>query len=182
MTMRRLPTFFIAVAIGFWVLLSGSGTALRAQDASPAAEALPQIAIDFGNAWSSGDPEQLVAVYAEDAVFEEVVLDGAVTHGRDELRAYAEAVYVAFPDFTATPVSGFADGNRAVLEWVLSGTYEGTFGTLPPGTGQRVEVRVATVLELTDDGLIAHDREYWDLATLLDQLGLMPGSEATPEP
>jgi hypothetical protein len=52
---------------------------------------------------------------------------------------------------------------------------------LPPGTGQQVEVRVASVLNLSDDGLIQHDSEYWDLATLLTQLGAMPGAEATPE-
>jgi steroid delta-isomerase-like uncharacterized protein len=170
-----LPLVFL---MGWIVFLP----ALGAQDASPTAAELPKIAVAFGEAWSSGDPDQLVAIYAEDGIFEEVVLGGAVTTGRDELRAYAEAVYAAFPDFTATPVGGFSSGNQAVLEWVLSGTYTGQFGPLPPGTGQAVEVRIATVLDLTDDGLIAHDREYWDFATLLDQLGLMPGAEEAASP
>ncbi|MGH2617784.1 MAG: ester cyclase [Thermomicrobiales bacterium] len=153
-----------------------------AQDASPTAADLPEIVIAFGEAWSSGDPEQLVAIYAEDVLFEEVVLDGTVTHGRDELRAYAEAVYAAFPDFTVTPMSGFVSGDRAVLEWVLTGTYEGQFGPLPPGSGQQVAVRVASVLELADDGLIRRDSEYWDFATVLTQLGAMPEVEAATTP
>lgn len=178
---RVLVSIVIVAALSFTGALT---LGVRAQEASPATGELPQIAIDYATAWSSGDPEQVAALYAEDAVFEEVVLGGAVTTGRDELRAYADAVYAAFPDFTATPVSGFASGNQAVLEWILSGTYTGQFGPLPPGTGQEVEVRVATVLDLTDDGLIQHDREYWDFATLLTQLGVMPGAEAaaTPEP
>jgi steroid delta-isomerase-like uncharacterized protein len=166
------------------VYASGMAPVSRAQEATPRSEALPEIAVTFSEAWSSGDPDRLVAIYAEDALFEEVVLGGAVTHSRDELRAYAEALYAAFPDFTATPVSGFVSGNWAIVEWVLTGTYTGQFGSLPPGTGQPVELRVATVLELDDDGMIRRDSEYWDSATVLTQLGAMPEAEvaATPAP
>jgi hypothetical protein len=43
-------------------------------------------------------------------------------------------------------------------------------------------VRIASVLTLDENGLIQHDSAYWDLATFLDQLGLMPaaGAAATP--
>ena len=154
----------------------------RAREATARSEALPEIALVFSEAWSSGDPEQLVTIYAEDALFEEVVLGGAVTHGRDELRAYAGAVYSAFPDFTATPVNAFASGNTVVVEWTLTGTYTGQFDPLPPGSGQRVNVRVATVLELTDRGLIQRDSEYWDFATVLTQLGVMAQAEPAATP
>ena len=154
----------------------------RAQEATPRLEELPAIAITFSEAWSSGDPEQLAAIYAEDAFFEEVILGGAVTQSRDELRAYAGAVYAAFPDFTATPVSAFVSDNRAVVEWTLTGTYSGQFGPLPPGTGQQVDVRVASILELADDGLIQRDSEYWDFATVLTQLGVMPAAEVSATP
>jgi steroid delta-isomerase-like uncharacterized protein len=69
-----------------------------------------------------------------------------------------------------------------VVEWTLTGTHAGQFGALPPGTGQQVDVRVATVLELADDGLIQHDSEYWDFATVLAQLGVMPQAEAVATP
>jgi steroid delta-isomerase-like uncharacterized protein len=154
----------------------------RAQEATARAEALPEIAVAFSEAWSSGDPEQLVAIYAGDALFEEVVLGGAVTHSRDELRAYAETIYAAFPDFTATPLSAFVSGDRVVIEWTLTGTYTGQFGPLPSGTGQQVEVRVATILELTDEGLIQRDSEYWDFATVLAQLGALQQAESAATP
>ena len=64
----------------------------------------------------------------------------------------------------------------------MTGNYTRQFGALRPGNGQRVEVRVATVLELSDDGLIQRDSEYWDFATVLTQLGLMPGAEAAATP
>ncbi len=169
------PTVLVSLLVLAVAPLADPALAAQAQDASPAA--LPPVLADFGTAWSSGDPERVLALYAEDALFEVVVLGGAVTRGRDELRAYAAAVYAAFPDFASTPTCGFVAGDRAVVEWVLTGTYTGQFGTLPPGTGQQVEVRVASVLEL-EGGLIRHDAEYWDLATLLSQLGLLPGGGA----
>ena len=98
-----------------------------------------------------------------------------MTQNDDELRDYAGAVYAAFPDFTVTPANAFGRDNRAVVEWTLTGTYSGS-RTLPPGTGQQVDVRVASVLELADDGLIQRDSEYWDFATVLTQLGEMPES------
>lgn len=178
---RSLPI----VAIAIFAVLALAGLSLRgadAQDASPPAVELPPIAVDFAAAWSSRDPAQLVAVYAEDAVFEEIVLDGPVIRGRDEMLTYGEAVYAAFPDFTAIPVDAFVSGDRAVVEWILSGTYRGQFGGLPAGTGQRIEIPVAAVFTLNDDGLIVHDREYWDFATLLSQLGMMPDAEPAGTP
>jgi steroid delta-isomerase-like uncharacterized protein len=181
--MRRSPliTAILMLLISA-VYASSMAPVSHAREATARSEALPEIALAFSEAWSSGDPEQLVTIYAEDALFEEVVLDGAVTRGRGELRAYAEMLYGAFPDFTATPVSAFAAGNRVVVEWILTGTYAGQFGALPPGTGQRVDVRVATVLELTDNGLIQRDSEYWDFATVLTQLGAMPQADAAATP
>jgi steroid delta-isomerase-like uncharacterized protein len=180
------PASFLVPGLIFALLalLAVSAVDVGAQESSLVAGELPRVAVAFAEAWSCGDPDKLIAIYSEDAIFEEVILGAAPIQGREALAAYAAAVYAAFPDFTATPVRGFASGNEAVLEWILSGTYEGTFGTLPPGAGQHVEVRVATVVELTENGLIAHDREYWDLATLLTQVGALPGveDEGTSEP
>jgi hypothetical protein len=48
-------------------------------------------------------------------------------------------------------------------------------GDLPgmPATGKPFSVRGATALQL-DDGRISRNSDYWDMATLLTQLGLMP--------
>lgn len=178
--MYRLVVLVVAVMLS---LLSSFGFAALgglAQEGSPMAGEMPSVAVAFAEAWSSGDPDQVAAIYAEDALFEEVILGGAVTTNRDDLRAYVGAVFAGFPDFTATPVAAYQMGDVVVVEWVLTGTYQGTFGTLPPGTGQPVEVRLASVLEVGSDGLITRDSEYWDLTTLLSQVGAMPGAEATP--
>jgi steroid delta-isomerase-like uncharacterized protein len=181
--MRRSPLITAILMLLISTLCASSMAPVsRAQEVTARSEALPEIALAFSEAWSSGDSEHLVTIYAEDALFEEVVRGGAVTRGRGELRAYAEMLYGAFPDFTATPVSAFVSDNRVVVEWILTGTYAGQFGALPPGTGQRVDVRVATVLELTDNGLIQRDSEYWDFATVLTPLGVMLQAEAAATP
>jgi steroid delta-isomerase-like uncharacterized protein len=165
-------------------VLVGTAPALAnpAQDASRAGSvaALPQIVADYGAAWSSGDPTRVAALYADDALFEEVVLGGGVAHNPDELRAYAGEVFAAFSSFALTPTTGFASGDRVAAEWVITGSYTGQFGELPPGTGQPVEFRGATFLELAD-GQIRRDSEYWDAATLLAQVGALPGA-GTPTP
>lgn len=181
--MRR-PAPLVPLLALMVALLGGMtlGLAARAQDATPAAPpaALPQIVADYGAAWSSGDPEQVAALYAADALFEEVVLGGIVTNSTDDLRAYVADVFAAFSDFALTPTAGFVAGDRAAVEWVITGNYTGQFGGLPAGTGQPVEFRGATILELVD-GRIQRDSEYWDAATLLAQVGALPGA-ATPTP
>jgi ketosteroid isomerase-like protein len=44
---------------------------------------------------------------------------------------------------------------------------------LPAATGKQVEVRGASILEFAD-GKIRRCSDYWDMATFLKQLGLMP--------
>ena len=172
--MRR-PAILVPLLALVAAPLGGPALAARAQDASPAASpgALPQIVADHGAAWSSGDPERVAALYADDALFEEVVLGGVVTHTADELRAYVGEVFAAFSGFALRPTAGFVAGDRAAVEWVITGSYTGQFGGLPPGTGQPIEFRGATILEL-NGGQIRRHSEYRDAAALLAQVGALP--------
>lgn len=130
--------------------------------------------------WSAHDPERLASLYADDCVYEDVPL-GAVTRGRRELAALGRPFPLcglggrpqdAFPDFAIELTGGFVAGDRAAMEWVMSGTHaRGRPGV--PATGRRFRVRGATVLELRD-GRVTRNTDYWDTATLLTQLGLMP--------
>jgi steroid delta-isomerase-like uncharacterized protein len=162
----------IALVIGLVALFGPAIDSGAAQDASPAAADLPAFIVEYGTAWSSGDPDQVLALYAEETVFTEYVLDGVVATSHEELGAYAGAAFAAFTDFAITPTGGFIAGDQVAIEWVLSGSYTGTFGTLPPGTGQMVEVRGASIITLAD-GKIVSQAEYWDVATLLAQVGVL---------
>ena len=83
------------------------------------------------------------------------------------LREFADA----FPDWCVEVERVVVSDPFVVVEWHTSGTHEGEFrGTLP--TGIRFERRGCAVAEVVD-GRIARYRDYYDRATLLEQLGLI---------
>jgi steroid delta-isomerase-like uncharacterized protein len=120
--------------------------------------------------WSAHDVDRLLTLFTEDVVYEDVTF-GVVNRGTAELRAFAEGVFPAFPDIRFELTSRFVAGDRAGLEWVMTGTQ----ATLPgqPTVRKPFSVRGATIMEL-HAGKIRRCTDYWDLATLLKQLGLMP--------
>jgi steroid delta-isomerase-like uncharacterized protein len=91
----------------------------------------------------------------------------------------------AFPDIT-WKVSRFgvdAERRTVYLEWHAFATHEGPYHGLPP-TGRSVEVDGCIVFTLASDGKIVSDIGYWDVASMLRQLGLMPAwsAEGAPAP
>jgi steroid delta-isomerase-like uncharacterized protein len=97
---------------------------------------------------------------------------GAVNHGRDELRAFAELVFAGFPDVAFEMTSGFVADGWGGGEWIMTGTHAGDLPDLP-ATRKSISVRGSTIIEL-DDGKVSRVADYWDLATLLRQIGLLP--------
>ncbi len=127
---------------------------------------------DWAAAWSSHDPERVLALFTDDCVYEEVTF-GVVMRGRNELRAFAEAAFDAVPDFTFQLTSRFAGGSLAGIEWIMSGTHQGDFPGLP-ATGKRFSgIRGATIIEIVG-GKIRRESDYWDAATFMKQVGLLP--------
>lgn len=106
----------------------------------------------------------------DDCVYEDVAL-AAVNHGSDELVAFANAAFSAFPDFAIHVTSQFGDAEWAGAEWTMTGTHHGDLGDLP-ATGRSFDVRGATVFQYRD-GKISRCTDYWDMADLLRQLGAM---------
>src|SRR5262249_44088217 len=125
---------------------------------------------EWAGRWSAHDVDALLPLFTEDVVYEDVTF-GVVNRGRAELRAFAEGVFPAFPDIRFELASRFVAGDRAGLEWGMTGTQ----ATLPgqPTVNKPFKVRGATIMELRA-GQIRRCTDYWDLATLLKQLGLMP--------
>lgn len=132
---------------------------------------LREMASDWVAGWSAHDIERVVSLCTDDCVYEDVPM-AVVNRGKEALRAFGRQVFGAFPDLKVDLSSYFAAGDGAVLEWVMSGTHEGDLPGLP-ATGASFSVRGVTVLVLKD-GRISRNSDYWDLASVLTQLGLMP--------
>jgi len=105
-----------------------------------------QLLNEWAAAWSSHDPDRVLALFTDDCVYEDVPF-GVVIHGKEELRAFATAAFDAVPDLTFQLTNRFAAGSLAAMEWAMSGTHKGDFPGLP-ATGKGFSaLRGATVIE-----------------------------------
>ncbi len=126
---------------------------------------------EYCAAWSpSPDIEKIASCFTEDCVYENVPRDQAY-RGKDGVRAYVKACYAAIPDFKIEATLVFVSGDRAALEWVMSGTQSGVTTDFP-GTGKSFKMRGCSIVELKD-GKILRNADYWDMATFLRQIGLL---------
>jgi steroid delta-isomerase-like uncharacterized protein len=125
--------------------------------------------------FNEGDFDRLRSVLADDSYEEELStqrrLDGADAQV-DVAREWKEA----FPDGHGTIERECVDGNTVCFEIRWEGTQTGAMATpdgqeLPP-SNRRVEVRACQVMEVEGDKIVA-TRHYFDLMTLLQQLGVM---------
>ena len=136
---------------------------------------LERMLDEWAMAWSSidnKDPERVLALFADDCVYEDVTL-GVVARGKEELRSFVNRAFAAIPDFKYGLTSRFAASQWAVIEWVMSGTHTGDFPGMS-ATGKRFSsVRGASILEL-EAGKIRRESDYWDTATFMKQVGLLP--------
>jgi steroid delta-isomerase-like uncharacterized protein len=132
---------------------------------------------EWAAGWSTQDIERVLSLCTEECLYEDVPL-GVVNRGKEELRAFGQQVFNAFPDFKIDLTTKIAAGDWAMLEWTMSGTHQADLPGMP-ATGKSFSVRGATALEL-DDGRISRNSDYWDMATLLTQLGLMPSPPQEP--
>lgn len=125
---------------------------------------------EWAAGWSTQEIERVISLCTDQCLYEDVPL-GVVNHGKEELRAFGQQVFNAFPDFKIELTTRVAAANWAMLEWTMSGTHQADLPGMP-ATGKPFSVRGATALQLVD-GRISRNSDYWDMATLLGQLGLM---------
>lgn len=133
---------------------------------------LERVLESWAAAWSSHDTRRVLALFTDDCIYEDVTF-GVVTHGKEELRAFADGVFAAVPDFRIELTSRFAAGTWAGMEWVMAGTHQGDFPGMP-ATGRRFsKIRGAAIAELLG-GKLRRNSDYWDAVTFMKQVGLLP--------
>lgn len=128
------------------------------------------VVLSFMEAWNEHDVERVGSLCHPDAEYTEVAT-GKVFHGSEGCAQYARETFEGAPDFSLATIRIVRDRNRAVAEWVMKGTQTGDWDGLP-ATGQQFSVPGVSVIE-TDGKLIRRVADYWDLNTLLDQLGVL---------
>jgi C-1 hydroxylase len=133
-------------------------------------------AADVLAAWNRGDPEGIVVNVAEDVLWRDVAF-GMPLHGRDALKAAAQAYMTAFPDLRIDETSSTLAPPRLAQELTISGTHLGEFLGIPP-TGRFTQNYAAVITTFDEDGMMIEGALYWNALMLLQQLGLVPPREA----
>ena len=116
------------------------------------------------------------SMFANDAVY----VEPAGRHeGREAIQAFLEAGGVAFPDLIGETNLVIEEGDIVIGEWTYRGTHTGPFVVaddmeIPP-TGKAVEFHGVSVCQITDGNFVIM-RDYFDSASTMTQLGLMPGT------
>ena len=101
--------------------------------------------------WEARDLDTLVSCLSDDVEWYDPAMPDPPARGRAAVRAWAEAVIRAFPDFryeVLPPICWAADGSRCALKWRISGSHLASLE--PPGyvpTGRRAEFEGVDLLE-----------------------------------
>lgn len=171
--MRRISTLMQLNIVA--LLLAAAvrpGPAVDAQDATPddSPVVLPPPLRQMVEAINAVDAAAIAALYAEDGTHEDVPA-GVVARGREEVAAFVGETLSQFRDVRFEPMFGRVAGDLAVLEY--------SFSVTEIQSGLPVVYRGVLVFEL-DGTRIRRSADYYDLASILSQLGQLEASGAVP--
>jgi steroid delta-isomerase-like uncharacterized protein len=167
--MTRRRNFLRTAACWTILAVAASAGAVRADDRREQDDDGLQgsLAQKWVDAWNSHDASAVAVLFTRDALYEDVPF-GVVNRGPDQIRAFAQFFFTVVPDLHVNLVNSSLKDGHGTIEWVFSGTDQGVYGT-----GKTFAVRGVTVLDVRG-AKISRNSDYFDLATMLRQLGLLP--------
>ena len=130
--------------------------------------------------WNSGDPEAVGACFSPDAVNRDIAVRVPL-QGREGITEVAAEFMDAFPDLSRAVARIVCEDDLMCVEWHVTGTHSAEVLGIP-ATGTHVEIDGCSVIRVGADGLISALTNYWDVAGLLHQLGVVPEPTHEPRP
>jgi steroid delta-isomerase-like uncharacterized protein len=126
-------------------------------------------------AFNNGDWERFVAPLSSDAVYEELATQRKV-RGPDQIVEASKGWKEAFPDAKGTITKVTEGADTVVLEITWQGTHTGDLispmGAIP-ASQKRVTIPAVQIVRFKGDK-VAETRHFFDLMTLLAQIGAAP--------
>jgi steroid delta-isomerase-like uncharacterized protein len=121
------------------------------------------------------EADAFAALYAHDATaYDPQYAD--LLNGREAIKKDIEDFFTALPDVQAKVLSSVAGGDTIAFEVEMSGTHNGPLvtpdGTVPP-TNRPLKFLGSRVMQFNAQGQITSCNRYYDLAGIMQQLGLM---------
>lgn len=143
-----------------------------------------EISRKAADSFNKHDLDALAKLYAEDAVAYDPMYPEPL-RGRDAIRKDTATFLRAFPDLRFEIVTIVEkDERNGAAEMRMTGTHTGPLesptGEEIPPTKKRIELKGAVFGRLNDRGEIVEERRYYDVGTLLRQLGLAPEKAEEP--
>jgi steroid delta-isomerase-like uncharacterized protein len=138
-----------------------------------------EVVESFLQAWNDHDADGVGALCDPAAQYTEVAT-GSVFHGPEGCARYARETFAGAPDFKLEWAEVMVDGGLASVEWVMSGTHTGDWTGLP-ATGREFSIAGVSVFRI-EQSRIVRVADYWDLYTLLVQLGILSTPDAQDSP
>ncbi len=137
---------------------------------------LEQYPLRYFEAWSQRDIDVALAVIAPTVHWPDPSLPEPITDHAGA-RHFFESSWQGFPDLSFEAVgSPLVDvaRRRVAHEWRMTGTHTGDgFPPGVPATGKAFDVPGTDVWEVDENGRAISVHAYWDVATLMKQLGLL---------
>ena len=124
-----------------------------------------QIIQAWVDAWNAHNPDSVASLFATNATYLDVPFNAKST-GTTQIREFAAFFIGASPDLHIQLVRGVFDDHHGTIEWIFSGTDVSIFST-----GKKYSFVGVTVID-TKNNLITSNIDYYDLDTMLCELGL----------
>jgi predicted ester cyclase len=129
----------------------------------------------FFDAWNAGDLSKVDPYEADSFMAEAPGAAGPMN--KEQNRMYRENFLRAFPGSKFEALLTITQGNYVVAHWKASGAHAGPLqtpsGAAIPPTGKSIMLLGSTTSEV-QNGKIVRSWSFWDLSSLLGQLGLLP--------
>ena len=138
------------------------------------------LARRFYEAWNERNFDELAAAAAPDGTIT-IVGPGDTFRGPEGSRQFSEMWAGGFPDGAVTVDRVIASGDYVIVEYTGRGTHTGTLATSMgdiPATGRSMTLELCDVMEFKD-GKVQSQRTYFDTGSMMAQLGLGAGQEAS---
>ena len=139
------------------------------------AQSAEDVARESIECYNAGDFARLRSLLA-DNFYEEELATQRRLEGADARIEAAQSWKHAFPDEQGSITGAYTSGNTVAIELTWEGTQSGPMAMpdgqeLPP-SNKRMTVKSVEVIEI-EDGKIKALRHYFDLMTMLQQIGAM---------
>src|SRR2546426_10375408 len=99
--------------------------------------------------------------------------------GREGEKLWFQMLHAAFPDGRTTIDDIIAEGDKVVVRGTMTGTHSAEFMGIP-ATGKQVKISGLAVTRFREGQSVGHWGQ-WDVAGLMQQLGVMPPPPGAPE-